>query len=310
MHHHCGHAHHSHSHNDSRPHFGKSFLIGAVINIAFIAVEVFYGLVSNSLALLADAGHNAGDVLSLFIAWGAYSITMKSKPTARFTYGLGGTSILAALINASLIMVAIGAIGWEAISRFKSPHLPGGVMMMVVAGVGVFVNGITAWLFSRGASHDLNMRGVFQHMFADAIISFAVLVSGVLIQLTAWTWVDPVITLVILAVIIAGTWQLLKDSLSLALQAVPTNIDPQSVREFLGTAPGVKEVHDLHIWATSTSDAALSAHLLMPSGHPGDAFITELSNTLQAKFGISHATIQIELGDTGVTCKLAPDHVI
>lgn len=312
MHHNCHHSHHDHSHGHEHAakNFGHAFFIGASINIAFVAVEIYYGLMSNSLALLADAGHNAGDVLGLFIAWAAYSLTHRSKPTARFTYGLGGTSILAALINSSLIMIAIGAIGWEALSRFSSPQTPAGITMMIVAGIGVLVNGITALIFSRGAAHDLNMRSVFQHMFADAMISFSVLISGVLIHLTAWTWIDPVISLTILAVIIASTWRLLKDSLSLALHAVPRNINPLDVRSFLSTATGVKEVHDLHIWAMSTSETALSAHLVMPNGHPGDGFITELANTLQKKFNISHATIQIELGDTKESCRLAPEHVI
>jgi cobalt-zinc-cadmium efflux system protein len=302
------HHDHSHCHHHAPADFGRAFFIGIVLNTAFVVAEVFWGLKANSLALLADAGHNAGDVLSLALAWVAARLSRR-QPSARFTYGLRGSSILAAAINAVSLLLVTGAIARESFLRLSQPEESAGLTMMAVAGLGVLVNGGTALLFMSGRKHDLNIRGAYLHMAADAAISLGVVASGAVILFTGWLWLDPLASLVISVLIVLGTLGLLKESLSLSLQAVPKNIDAAEVKAWLAAQAGVKEVHDLHIWAMSTTESACTAHLVMPGGHPGDDFLRRVAHGLEHDFHISHATLQIELGDSA-DCSLAPDHVV
>lgn len=299
---HDHHHHHAHGPGD----FGRAFAIGTALNLAFVAVEGAAGFYSGSVALLADAGHNLSDVLGLLIAWGGAELA-KRPPSGRFTYGLRGSSILAALMNALLLLVASGAIAWEAIGRLMAPPPVQGTLMIVVAAVGILVNGFTAMLFASGRKGDLNIRGAFLHMAADAVVSAGVVAAGILILLTGALWIDPAISLVIVVVILWSTWGLLRDSLGMALQAVPPNIDAGAVRQALIGLPGVARVHDLHIWPMSTVESALTAHLVMPAGHPGDQFLFDLQHRLDHDFGIGHTTIQIEVGD-GANCRLHGAH--
>jgi cobalt-zinc-cadmium efflux system protein len=264
-----------------------------VLNVGFVAVEAFYGLLSNSVALLADAGHNLSDVLGLLLAWGAATLS-KRQPSAHFTYGLRRSSILSALFNAVFLLVAIGAIAFEAIQRLGDPQPVAGGTVMAVASVGILVNGITAWLFARGSKHDLNIRGAYLHMAADAGVSAGVVVSGLLILQTGWLWIDSATSLVVVAVILVGTWGLLRRSVNMALDRVPEHIPPADVTDALAGLPGVTRVHDLHIWSLSTTEVALTCHLVMPAGCPGDAFLREVSDLLHHRFRIGHATIQVE----------------
>ncbi len=307
-HDHHGHDHHSHHHHAPAD-FGRAFLIGIVLNTAFIVAEVVFGLRSNSLALLADAGHNTGDVFGLALAFAAALLSRK-RPSARFTYGYGGSSIIAATVNAVILLLAVGAIGWESLLRLAQPETAGGVTIMAVAAAGVFANGVTAFLFMSGRKHDLNVRSAYLHMAADAAISLGVVVTGAIIFYTHWLRLDPLASLVISGLIVASTFKILKESLSLSLQGVPQSIDAAKVKDMLLACAGVKEVHDLHIWALNTAEAACSAHLVMTDGHPGDAFIKNLAHELEHDFNIGHTTIQIELGDSGAACPLAPDHVV
>ena len=302
-----GHDHHGHSHAPTS--FGRAFLIGITLNTAFIFGEVIYGLKANSLALLADAGHNASDVLGLVMAWTAVLVS-KRLPSHRFTYGLHSSTILAALANSIVLFVATGGIMWEALLRLKHPTDITGYTMIVVATVGIFVNGVTAWLFMRGGKEDLNIRGAYLHMLADAMVSFGVVVAGFIILKTHWLWLDPAVSVVIGMVIIFGTWHLLRDSLSLALQGVPAHIDLAKVKDFLMQRQGVKEVHDLHIWGMSTSATVMSVHLVMPGGHPGDKAIRNIAHEMEEHFRIGHATIQVEVADESAECPLAPEHVV
>jgi cobalt-zinc-cadmium efflux system protein len=309
----CGHGHaHGPSHGLGHVHsaqgFGAAFAIGIALNLAFVLIEVGFGLASGSMALLADAGHNLSDVLGLVVAWGA-SVLVKRPPSRRFTYGLRSSSILAALLNALFLLVACGALALEAAQRLAAPEPVQGTTVMVVAGIGILINGFTAWLFSSGARHDINIRGAYLHMAADAAVSLGVVLAGFLILVTGWPWLDPVVSLVIVAVILWSTWSLLRDSIVLSLAAVPPGIDASAVAAFLQGRSGVTAVHDLHIWAMSTTETALTAHLMMPSGHPGDAFLVETARGLQHRFAIGHATLQIETGAETV-CALAPDHVV
>lgn len=303
-----GHSHsYKHSHNHAPTSYGRAFGVGITLNVLFIIIEVIYGLKANSLALLADAGHNASDVLGLVVAWVALLLT-KRKPNARYTYGLQSSSILAALANAVFLLVAIGGIIWEAIQRLGQPEPVMGNTVMMVAAIGILVNGFTALLFMKGSKEDLNIRGAFLHMATDAAVSLGVVISGLIILNTGWLWLDPIVSITIAIIIVFGTWGLLRDSINLALHAVPAHIDHAKVKAFLANTKGVKEVHDLHIWAMSTTDVALSAHLLMTDGHPGDHALKDLTHELKEHFGIGHATIQIELGQA--ECALAPDHVV
>ena len=308
---HGGHDGHNHGQRGGHGHapggFGRAFVVGVALNLGFVIVEAIYGILGNSVALLADAGHNAGDVLALMVAWAASEL-VKRAPTARFTYGLRGSSILAALFNAVFLLVIVGAISWEAIRRLGSPEPVAGKTMMIVAAVGIVVNGLTAWMFAGGQS-DINLRGAFVHMASDAPVAAGVVVAGFVILLTGWLWLDPVVSLAVNAVIVVGTWGLLRDSLSMAMAAAPSDIDPAQVRVFLAGRPGVENVHDLHIWPMSTTEIALTCHLVMPQGHPGDAFLHHLAQDLADRFHIVHSTAQIEI-DPSAACALAPDEVV
>lgn len=299
--------HHHHEHAHTPKNYNRAFIIGIVLNTGFVAVEAFYGIFANSLALLADAGHNLSDVLGLVLAWGA-SILSRRLPTNRHTYGLRRSSILAALFNAIFLLLVTGAIAWEAIQRFYTPSEVAGGVVMSVAAVGIAINTITALMFASGRDRDLNIKGAFLHMAADAIVSLGVVLAGVAIVATGWLWFDPVVSLIIVAVIVFGTWQLLRDSVNLALDGVPAGIELLAVRTYLEQIAGVAEVHDLHIWAMSTTETALTVHLVMPQGCPSDAFLTQICKQLHDLFGIEHATIQVETGDRNYPCTLAPHH--
>lgn len=316
-HHHHGHGHAEHrahgsalGHGDPREpaSFGRAFAIGIVLNIAFVVIEAGYGFVSNSMALLADAGHNLSDVLGLVIAWAA-AVLSKRQPTVRFTYGLRGSSILAALFNAMFLLVAVGAIAWEAIGRFAAPEPVAGTTVIVVAGIGILINTATALMFFRGRKQDLNVRGAYLHMAADAAVSGGVVLAGFAILQTGWLWIDPAISLAIACIIVWGTWGLLKDSLAMSLGAVPASIEPGTVRGYLQGLPGVARIHDLHIWPIGTTEVALTCHLVMPTGSPGDGFLAATSAELAKRFGIGHATLQIETSDEPA-CVLAPEDVV
>ena len=307
-HDHHGHAH-SHAHNHAPADYGRAFAIGIGLNLTYVAAEAGYGLASGSLALLADAGHNLGDVLGLSLSWGA-AVLARRGPSVRFTYGLRSSSILAALANALILLVVTGGIAWEAIRRLGAPVATEGGTVAVVAAVGIAVNGITAWLFASGRDSDLNLRSAFMHMAADALVTAGVVVAGVAIALTGLLWLDPAVSLVVSAVIVWGTWDLVRQSLHLALDAVPQSVDAGAVREHLLARPGVTALHDLHIWGMSTTETALTCHLVMPLGHPGDAALAEIAHELEHRFQIHHTTLQIELGDSAEVCALTPEHVV
>lgn len=300
------HAHGAHAHV---PNNGRAFAIGTALNLAFVAIELTYGLYANSLALLADAGHNFSDVIGLLLAWGAATLASRG-PSPRFTYGLRGTTILAALANAMLLLVATGAIAWEALRRFSEPASINGWVVIWVALAGVVINTATALLFMRDRKSDLNIRGAYLHMAADAGVSLGVVAAGFGMLYTGWLWLDPAVSLGIAVVILLGTWGLLRESAQLAVHAVPAGIDPAAVRRRLAALPGVDEVHDLHVWGMSTTETALTAHLVMPGGHPGDDFLANVARELEHDFNIGHATLQVETATASAPCVLAPDHVV
>ena len=297
-----GHDHAHHHHAPPGGSFGRAFAIGVGLNTAFVAFEAAAGVVSGSMALVADAGHNLSDVLGLLIAWGASALAAR-PPSERFTYGFKSSTILAALANAALLLVATGAILVETLRRLFDPAPVEGVTMMAVAAAGILVNGATALLFMRGRKHDLNIRGAFLHMAADAADSAGVVIAGLAVLLTGRAWIDPLTGLAIVAVIAWSTWGLLRDSVKMALLGVPNGIDEGQVRTFLAARPGVSAVHDLHIWPMSTTETALTAHLVIPGGHPGDGFLHALAHDLEHAFGIGHATVQIETA-TEDACRL------
>jgi cobalt-zinc-cadmium efflux system protein len=291
-----------HRHHHVTPDYNRAFLLGVVLNVAFVVVEAIAGLMANSLALLTDAGHNLSDVLGLLLAWGAAALASR-QPSARRTYGYSRATILASLASGLLLLGAVGAIAWEALARLAEPVQPSGLTIIVVAAVGVVINTLTALLFHRGKDNDLNIRGAYLHMAADAAVSFGVVLSGIVILWLGWAWVDPAISLLIAAVIFWSTWGLLRDSLNLAVDAVPRGIDPEEVRAFLVGLPGVQDMHDLHIWAMSTTDSALTAHLVMTPMPESDHFLNDVAERLHERFGIDHATIQLERGEDDVTCR-------
>ncbi|PIT04544.1 cobalt transporter [Bradyrhizobium nitroreducens] len=322
-HHHHDHAGHSHDHGPGHDHshdhglghahvhapanFGKAFAIGISLNTALVVAEAVYGYIGNSTALLADAGHNLSDVLGLVIAWGA-SIAARRAPSGRFTYGFRASTILAALANAVFLLVATGAIGWEAILRLREPEPVAGVTVMVVAGIGILVNGFTALLFASGRKDDINIEGAYLHMAADAAVSLGVVISAALIVWTGWLWLDPITSLVICATILWSTTSLLRGSVDMSMAAAPRGTDLAAIRTFLLARPGVSAIHDLHVWPISTTETALTCHLVMPAG-TGDAFLMETAQLLKASFRIGHTTLQIETHpDNG--CALAPDDVV
>ena len=285
---------HGHSHGPMN--YDRVFAIGIALNISYALIEVVAGFWLNSLSLVADAGHNLSDVFGLLLAWGAVWLSRR-KPSARHSYGLGRSSILAALANAMLLMIAIVIIAWEATHRFSHPQIVATGPVVWIASIGIAINAFTAWLFMRGSKTDLNVRGAYLHMVADAAVSAGVVVSALLMAATGWLWLDPATSLVIAAVIAWGAWRLLVDSLHLSLDAVPPHINAEAVGRYIASDPLVREVHDLHIWALSTEAVALTAHVVCPAGHPGDAWLARVCDELHEKHGIDHATIQVETGD-------------
>ena len=281
-----------HTHRHAPANVNAAFGIGIALNLAFVAVEAFYGWKVGSLALLADAGHNLSDVIGLVLAWGG-ALAGRLRPDARHTYGFKRASILAAFLNALLLLVAMGSLAWEAVHRLQSPQPVAGVTIMVVAGIGIVVNTATALLFMRGREKDLNIRGAFMHMAADALVSAGVVVAGGLALWFGWTWLDPVVSLIIAAVIVWGTWSLFRQSLHLLFDGVPEGVDLHAVHSLLQGLPGVAQVHDLHVWAMGTSETALTAHLVMPAGGGDDAFLKHATDELHEHFEIRHVTLQV-----------------
>jgi cobalt-zinc-cadmium efflux system protein len=303
--HHHDHEHEHHDHEDDHGHghhhhpppeqLTRAFIIGIGLNVAFVLVEFFYGLLADSLALIADAGHNLSDVLSLVLAWGATRLARRDT-TPRHTYGFRRGTILSSLVSSVLLLVAMGAIAWEAVQRFAEPAPVEGSLMIGVAAIGVVINGITAWLFASGRHTDINIRAAFLHMAGDAAVSVGVVIGGIGVLTLGWLWLDPAISLAIVAVIVWGTWGILTESLDMTFDAVPRNVDPGKVRDYLRNLPGVTGIHDLHIWAMSTTETALTAHLVIPSAHQDDHFLHDVAEELEHRFRIAHATLQVERG--------------
>ena len=309
-----GHSHdnghsHGHGHSHAPADFNRAFAIGVALNTGFVIVEVVYGFMANSLALLADAGHNLGDVLGLLMAWAA-AVLVKRRPTARRTYGLKRSSILASLFNAVLLLVAVGMILWEAVQRLARPEPVVETTVIWVAAIGIAINTATALMFLRGGKDDINIRGAFLHMAADAAVSLGVVIAAAAVMMTGWLWLDPAVSIAIALVITYGTWSLLSASINLALDAVPANIDPQKIDAYFAALPGVTEVHDLHIWAMSTTEVALTAHLVRPGAGLDDELLGKVCHDMQETFGIGHVTVQIEQGDPDHACRLAPAEVV
>jgi cobalt-zinc-cadmium efflux system protein len=298
-------GHHHHQHGPTS--YDRAFAIGTALNLGFVVIEAVFGLIANSVALLADAGHNLSDVLALVLAWTAAWLTRR-QPTGRHTYGFGSSSILASLINAVALLLVVGAIGVEAFGRLFRPEPVAEGIVVWVAGAGILINGFTAWMFMRGRERDINIRGAYLHMAADAGVSAGVVVAALAIQATGWLWLDPLASLAIAVVIVLGTLNLLRESIRLAMDAVPEGIDRAAVESYLAGLPGVVAVHDLHIWAISTTETALTAHLVRPADGPDDGFLRGVASDLKRRFAIGHSTIQIE--HDGAECRLAPAEVI
>ncbi|GBQ90929.1 cation efflux system protein [Gluconacetobacter johannae DSM 13595] len=312
----CGHGHgfgHHHAHAPSS--YGTAFAVGITLNLLYVAAEAAWGVLSHALALLADAGHNLSDVLALAAAWLAQRLSQRA-PSAEFTYGLRRSSILAALANAIVLLLVTGGIVWEAILRLTTPSPVAGGTIMAVAGLGILVNGFTALLFASGSREDLNVRGAFLHMAADTLMSLAVVIAGGVILYTGWLRVDPVISLVVSAAIVAGTWSLLRDSLDMALDRVPRGIDRQGVEAYLRALPGVTDLHDLHIWPISTTETALTVHLVRivcppdDSATTDDTLLRDATETLRTRFRIGHPTFQVETQSDAARCVLADAHTV
>lgn len=308
------HAHHGHSHgpgghSHAPANFDRAFAIGVTLNLGFVMVEAGYGLYANSLALLADAAHNLGDVLGLLMAWGAVALARR-RPTRKRTYGYGRSSILASLANAMVLLISVGGITVEAVQRLLTPEPIAGTIVMIVASIGVVINGVTAWMFMSGAKGDINIKGAFQHMAADALLSLGVVVAALLIGFTGWLWLDPLTSLLIGLVIAVGTWGLLKEAVNLAMDAVPASVDHAAVDSYLRSLPDVIEVHDLHIWALSTTETALTAHLVRSAGCVDDGLTMRVAQAMKQKFGIGHVTIQLESSADSQRCALAPEEVV
>lgn len=302
-----GHAH-AHGHHHHGTPGGAAFAAGAALNIGLVAAQVAFGLIAGSVALLADAAHNFGDVAGLLLAWGAVLLGRR-LPSARRTYGWGRSTILAALANAVVLLIGVGLIAAEAIARFSAPAPVAGWTVMLVAGAGILVNGFTAFLFSRGHD-DINIRGVFLHMLGDALVSAGVVVAAAGIMLTGWLWLDPAASLVICAVIAATTWGLLRDAMNLAMDGVPSGIALPRVQAWLADLPGVTEVHDLHVWALSTTETALTVHLVRDDAIDDQALVVAAVEGLRREFRIGHVTIQVETPALAAACRLRPDHVV
>ena len=305
-----GHEHsheggHSHTHSHAPKSFNRAFAIGVTLNLGFVLVEALFGVLSNSLALLADAGHNLSDVLGLLLAWGA-NVLVQKRPTRRHTYGFRRTSVMAALLNALFLLIAVAVIAWEALLRLADPQPIASGTVIVVAGIGIAINAYTAWLFMSGKDHDLNIRGAYLHMAADAAISLGVVLAAVVMFYSDWLWLDPLVSIAIAVIIAFGTWGLLRESVNLSLDAVPAHIQPDKVQAYLESLPGISEVHDLHIWAMSTTEVALTAHLVKPDGNLDDKLLTEIAEELQEHFAIQHTTLQFERGNQCAPCRQAP----
>jgi cobalt-zinc-cadmium efflux system protein len=303
------HGDHHHGHDHGPADYNRAFALGVVLNVGFVVVEAVFGIVANSLALLADAGHNLSDVLGLLLAWGAMHLSRR-RPTRQHTYGLRRSSILAAVLNAVLLLLAVGGILWEALHRLGEPQPVAASSVIWVALVGIVINLATAMMFVSGRKSDMNLRGAFLHMAADAAVSLGVVVAGLVIMLTDWQIVDPLISIAIAVVITVGTWSLLKDSMNLAMDAIPATIDREAVERYLAGLPGVTDIHDLHIWAMSTTEVALTAHLVRPAGHLDDGFLDQAGRDLRDRFKIDHATLQVEAGDPAYPCRLAGHDVV
>lgn len=289
-----GHNHGGHGHGRAHPGAsatGRAFAIGVGLNSAFIVIEVIYGLAAHSMALVADAAHNLSDVLGLVLAWGAM-VLARRKPSRRFTYGLRRTTVLSALANAVLLLVVLGGVAWEAIQRLRHPAEVGGKTVMIVAAIGVLVNGGSALLFLAGSKKDVNVRAAFLHLASDAVAALGVVIAGAVMLFTRWMWLDPVVSLIVAIATLVGTWSLLRKSITLSLDAVPEHIEPDDVQAHLEALPGVKGVHDLHIWSMSTTECALTAHLEMEESDP--AFLKRTCDGLKARFEIKHSTLQVE----------------
>jgi cobalt-zinc-cadmium efflux system protein len=313
-----GHDHHSHDHHAHGHHHGHAhgpinnsrvFALGIGLNLAFVLVEVVYGVVAHSVALLADAGHNFGDVLGLGLSWGATALA-SLKPSKRRTFGFRRTTIVASVANALILLFVTGGLTWESIRRLVEPAPTQGRTMIVVAVIGTAVNAFCALLFMSQGKKDLNLRSAFLHLASDAVLALGVAIAGVVILMTGWLWVDPAVSIVLAITILGGTWSLMRQSMDLMLDAVPEGIDPEQVKAFLGALPGVLEVHDLHIWALSTTETALTAHVVMPGSSQRPTFLSEVCSALRSKFDIDHSTLQIDPEDAPAPCALAPDEVV
>lgn len=296
-------AHTHNHHHHAVASYDRTFAIGIGLNFGFVLLELGYGLSAHSLALIADAGHNMSDVLALVLAWAALALSRRPA-SRRFTYGLRKTSVWAALVNALLLFATLGAILWESVRRLASPEPAAGATMIIVAAVGIGVNAFTAWLFARGGSRDLNIRGAFQHLAADALISLGVVLTGGVLLLTGWQWLDPLVSIGLVAIIGVGSWGLLRESIQMSLDAVPEGIDTRAIEDFLHTLPSVRDVHDLHVWAIGTSETALTAHLVVDPPQQGTVLLGTVGGALHDRFGIEHATLQIETLEIARSCQL------
>lgn len=294
----------AHNHNYSVDKYNTAIIIGIILNILFVAIELIYGLISNSVALIADAGHNFSDVISLVLALIA-SLLIKKRTSAKYTYGFKKGSILIAAFNSFLLLIALGGITWEAVHRFYNPVEVSGTTVIVVAFIGIIINGITAFLFVKGKEKDLNIKSAFLHMLTDALVSAGVVISGFLMLFFQLYWIDPLISLVIVALIFVGTWNLFKETIRRSIDAVPEKINITEVKDFLSRLSGVQSVHDLHIWSISTSQVALTVHLVMDNFSKDENFLTDINKQLHDKFEIEHTTIQIETLEQGNNCKLS-----
>jgi len=297
----------SHNHSHEPNNYNLSFALGVSLNIIFVIVEASYGVLADSLALIADAWHNLSDVISLLLAWGAHYLSTRPA-TLKRTYGFGRVTILSSLFSAILLLFALGGISTEAIQRFFEPKAVDGLVVMIVAAIGVVINTATALLFVAGQKHDLNLRGAYLHMAADAGVSLGVVVAGGAIMLTGWLWLDPIISLVIVLVVLVGTWSLLKESLNLSIDAVPKGIDLEEIKEYLQNLDKVRQIHDLHVWALSTRQNALSVHLICSDDKTDNAFLAEIQEALHHRFNIEHTTIQIEHEKGESLCRLNHSH--